>query len=219
MSEYVRPAGTPEAPRPHDPVLATPSTVRERQTPGLNGNGPDDGGLFGRWWQRRRQGPENHLLSHDFRTVHEALRWVAHQPAPERYEVVVRPQPMRFTAAGLDTVWDQLRRDGTLQAGVELFYDRATRHRQLEHYFVGVDVPRLRRHMFGMLVKVTGGPESAYTGRNLRNAHAHLGITGRDYDLTISILIDALRDVRVPEPAIADLSRRVSGAREEIVAD
>jgi len=218
MSGHVRPAGTGDRRHPHERVLETPSIVREKSSRGTEPGQAHEGRQV-RWWRRRRETKPSHALGHDFRSVQEAMRWVASQEAPDKYEVVVQPQVVRLSSVALETVWDQLRGDGTLQAGVDLFYDRATRHHRLEHYFVGVDITRLRRHMFGMLVKVTGGPESAYTGRDLRTAHAHLGITGRDYDLTISILVDALRDVRVPEDAIANLGQRVSGTRQEIVAD
>jgi hemoglobin len=220
MTEPGPPTETKNGFHPVDPFIVTPSVVRKASTQWIPSQESQETTRSRiRWWQRRHKPKgSGDAWSRSFPTVHEALRWVSRQQTPDRFEVVVRPQSLMSWAQDVETAWERLRTDGTLRSGVDLFYDRVTRHPRLARYFKGVDVVRLRRHMFGMLVKVTGGPDSAYTGGDLRTVHRNLGITHADYDLTIAILVEALRDVHVPEAAITDLGERIVGVRDEVVS-
>ena len=64
-----------------------------------------------------------------------------------------------------------------VKAVVEDFYARVLHDPQLAPFFIGVDLPRLKRHQALLVTKVLGGPDG-YTGRSLRRRaqwHGHHG--------------------------------------------
>jgi hemoglobin len=56
----------------------------------------------------------------------------------------------------------------------------------------------LGRQFTEMLCEVTGGP-AKYIGRDMRTAHAGLGITGGDWQAAVKNLTDALDKFKVPQ--------------------
>jgi hemoglobin len=79
-----------------------------------------------------------------------------------------------------------------------------------------LDLQWLRWHMLTLLAVVAGGP-SRYEGRDLREAHADLQITGEAFDRITWHLRQALQDLEVrPEDQQAILAA-VSARRSEVV--
>jgi hemoglobin len=69
----------------------------------------------------------------------------------------------------------------------------------LARYFAHLDetaLKHLRWHMIAFLAAATGGP-NRYTGREMRAAHAHLGITSQAFDRVATHLLDTLIDLGV----------------------
>jgi hemoglobin len=70
-------------------------------------------------------------------------------------------------------------------------------------YFAGVDMDRQAVMLAEFLALAFGGPH-AYTGRDLRTAHAHLpGLTDEHFDRVLSHLGSSLREFGVDEGDVA----------------
>lgn len=72
----------------------------------------------------------------------------------------------------------------------------------LKHYFSDLDddgVIDLKGHFLSALVTVTHVGLSVDTANRLEAAHAHLGITGADYDTVVSVLLSAVSTYTTPE--------------------
>ncbi len=67
-----------------------------------------------------------------------------------------------------------------------------------------------------LLTTILGGPEQ-YGGRDLREAHAGLGVTGEEYDRTVAHLVDVLTGLGVEGEALQTLQAAVLGTRGAIV--
>lgn len=99
-------------------------------------------------------------------------------------------------AASGETLFERLKgRDG-ISAAVQEFYMRVVHDPQLGHYFEGVEMWRLQRHMVAFLVQATGGPRQ-YDGRDMATAHSRLRITSRDFDRVAGHLVGTLQDFGV----------------------
>jgi hemoglobin len=118
-----------------------------------------------------------------------------------------------------DTLYDQLGRDGGLEAVVEELYRRVLPDPLLAPYFAHLDGDarrRLRRHMTAFLAAATGGPDR-YQGRELDRAHAGLGVTAVAFERVAAHLDDALRHCGVDDAKRAAILGAVAPLRPLIV--
>ena len=90
--------------------------------------------------------------------------------------------------AAAPSLYEQLGGADNIAAVVDDFYRRVLADDALAAMFAGVDLDRLRRHQSRFISYALGGPNQ-YTGRNMRAAHAGLGIT-----LIPTIVLDSVRD-------------------------
>lgn len=84
---------------------------------------------------------------------------------------------------------------------------------EVSGYFEGVELHKLRSHMAALLSQVLGGP-AEYTGRELGQAHAGLGISDADYSRVGAHLVAVLGEFDVP----ADIVEQVGGVLESVRA-
>src|SRR5258707_1176175 len=62
-----------------------------------------------------------------------------------------------------------------------------------KEHFVSGKVASLKRKLIDQIGAATGGPQK-YTGKNMKDAHAGLGITKADFDALVEALVKALDD-------------------------
>lgn len=102
------------------------------------------------------------------------------------------------------SIFDELGGDAALTAAVDGLYDRLVPDPLTGPYFDGVVMSDLKRHLRMFLAAALGGP-ALYRGRDMRSAHARLGITPEAWDRTVDHVIGVLADLGVD----ADLADRV----------
>jgi hemoglobin len=108
------------------------------------------------------------------------------------------------------------RRAGDVSGG-GAFYRKVLSDEVISSFFEGVDMERQMGKQKAFLTMVTGGPNS-YTGRNMRDAHAHLvktGLSDVHFDHVVKHLGDTLLELGVP----AELVAQVGAAAESMRAD
>jgi hemoglobin len=74
----------------------------------------------------------------------------------------------------------------------------------------------LKYHVTAMVCQATGGPE-AYTGRSMKVAHQHLGITEREWQAMAADFKKALDTFEVPEAEQQELFTIVESTKTDIV--
>lgn len=102
-------------------------------------------------------------------------------------------------------------------AGLVLrFYDRVLAAERLSPYFRNCDMRRLIEHQAKYLSAVMGGPAS-YSEDELREMHAHLGVTGGDFDEMLRQLRGAMEEAGFAREDIDVVMRRYASLRRVIV--
>jgi hemoglobin len=87
----------------------------------------------------------------------------------------------------------------------------------LAPYFRGVDIDRQASMLAEFLAMAFGGPH-AYSGRDLRTAHARLpGLTDMHFDLVVSYLADTLREFGVADGDIATVDAVAETVRDDVL--
>jgi hemoglobin len=75
----------------------------------------------------------------------------------------------------------------------------------------------LKYHVTAMVCQATGGP-CQYHGRSMKDSHAHLNITEKEWDRMVVIFKDVLTKHKVPEKETAELLEILSSTKADIVA-
>lgn len=79
-----------------------------------------------------------------------------------------------------------------------------------------VPAPGLKYHVTALVCQATGGP-CTYTGRGMKEAHAHLNITEREWQAMLADLRRVLTNFGVPEREQQELFAIVEGTKADIV--
>ena len=106
-----------------------------------------------------------------------------------------------------------------ISAVVDDFMERQFTDKQVGRFYIGHSTnskKRLRQLITEMLCEVTGGP-AKYIGRDMKTAHAGLGITGSDWKVAVKNLTAALDKFEVPQKEKDELLAVVAGLRSVIV--
>jgi len=116
----------------------------------------------------------------------------------------------------MPNIYEQLGQEGGIRKAVDAFYMNVVTDPQLAHYFSGVDMSKLRQHTTSLLVAVTGGP-STYAGRDLGQAHAHLGITGEHFMRVVGHLVRVLDAAKLDSASIDAVVGALAAHKADIV--
>lgn len=103
-----------------------------------------------------------------------------------------------------------------VQAAVTLIYRRVLDDPALAPYFAGVDLVRIAKHQRAFLAAAVAGSR-AYSGRDLRAAHAALRLGDAEVDLMISYAVAAPREVGVSQAGIESALDHLEQARGLVV--
>lgn len=99
------------------------------------------------------------------------------------------------------------------------FIGRLAADKQLNRFLVGLSADsqkRLRQNVVDQLCQATGGP-CLYIGRSMKTAHAGLGITESDWQLTVNHLVASLDKFKVPEKEKNEFLALASSLKPDIV--
>lgn len=151
----------------------------------------------------------------------EALAAAAGLPVEEYLQAALaahaRRQQQRPT--GPSSLYQRIRHAGGLRRLVDKLYPRVLADPSLLFYFKHLDdegLKGLRWHMLTLLAVVTGGP-TKYQGRDLHDAHAHLHITGDDFDRVLWHLQATLQELEVDQSDQQAILAAVQARRGEVV--
>ena len=113
-------------------------------------------------------------------------------------------------------LYERLGGEAGIRSLLVAFYGRVLADPDLKPFFIKTSMDKLLRmqeEFFGMALD---GPHR-YTGRELRDVHAGLGITGRHFHRFVQHLLETLQDGGAEADDIRDVVRRVNAVRGGIV--
>ncbi len=101
---------------------------------------------------------------------------------------------------------------------VDSFYRRLLANDTLRPFFQGVNMQKLADHQVNFIAMAMGAPSSIYTGRSLKEAHAHLSVTKEAFALVAKALEESLREAGVEDTDVTTMLSAVSSLAGEIVS-
>lgn len=106
-----------------------------------------------------------------------------------------------------------------IAAVVDEFVQRLATDPQLGRFFQGhsvSSVKKIRQLVVDQLCEATGGP-CYYTGRDMKTAHAGMGISEADWDASVKHLVATLDKFKVPEKEKNEVLGAISTMKDQIV--
>jgi hemoglobin len=116
----------------------------------------------------------------------------------------------------VETLFARLGGEAAIEAAVVRFYDKVMADPTLSPFFAHLDLENQIRKQIAFLTLAFGGPNN-YTGRQLRTAHAPLGLSEQHFDAVANHLKDTLEELGVDPSTIGEVLGVVAGTRKDVL--
>ena len=123
------------------------------------------------------------------------------------------------TTAAAPTLYKRLGGYDALAAVTDDFLQRLIGDTQFARFFGGHStdsLKKIRQLIVDQLCAATGGP-CVYVGRDMKTTHAGLGITEKDWEVSVKHLVATLDKFNVPAKEKDEVLAAVSGLKKDIV--
>lgn len=114
------------------------------------------------------------------------------------------------------TLYERLGGKPAIEAVVGDFLAKVGSDGRVRHQPSPERVPVLKNLLTELVCEAAGGP-CTYTGRDMRSAHAGMGITGDEFDAVVDDLVRTLNEYKVPEREKGELLALLGPMRKGIV--
>ncbi len=128
---------------------------------------------------------------------------------PEASAPVEAPAPPK-------SLYERLGGGAAIKAVVDEFVANVGADARINKYFANADLEKLKEHLVNQIGQASGGPE-VYTGRDMKTAHAGMGIDEAAFNALVEDLVKALDKFSVPEQEKNELLGLLGPMKGDIV--
>jgi hemoglobin len=114
------------------------------------------------------------------------------------------------------SLYQRLGEKPAITAVVDDFVARVAADSRSNGRFANANIPRLKMNLVDQICAASGGP-CVYTGRDMRTAHAGMGISNADFDALVGDLVATLNKFKVPDREKQELLSVLGPMRKDIV--
>ncbi len=119
----------------------------------------------------------------------------------------------------MTALYEQIGGQAAVEAAVDVFYRKVLADERIAHFFDDVDMERQANKQKAFLTMAFGGPNS-YTGKDLREGHAHLvarGLNGGHFQAVAENLQGTLEELNVAPELIEQVMTLVGSTRNDVL--
>ena len=114
------------------------------------------------------------------------------------------------------TLYERLGGAAALTAVVDDFVANVAADQKINHFFAKTDIPTFKKNLTDQLCAATGGG-CTYAGKDMKTAHAGLGISNADWDALVGDLGKSLNKFKVKKADQKALVALLAPMRGDIV--
>jgi len=117
------------------------------------------------------------------------------------------------------TLYERIGGEAAVNAAVELFYRKVLNDYRINRFFDNSDMDKQIAKQKAFFTMAFGGPNN-YTGRDMRNTHAHLvkmGLDDSHFDAVMEHLGATLGELNVPADLIAEAAAIAESTRKDVL--
>lgn len=119
----------------------------------------------------------------------------------------------------MNSLYEKLGGRDAVNAAVDIFYRKMLSDDRVSGFFDNTDMDKQIDKQKAFLTMAFGGPNN-YTGRDMASAHKHLvekGLTDKHVDIVIEHLGATLKELGVPDDAIAQVAGIANSVRDQVL--
>jgi len=124
--------------------------------------------------------------------------------------------PTRDMSTSTPTLYQRLGEKPAITAVVDDFVGRVAADNRINGKFANANIPRLKMNLVDQICSASGGP-CTYTGRDMKTAHAGMGISDAEFDALVEDLVATLNKFKVGEREKNELLSVLGPMRKDIV--
>jgi hemoglobin len=110
----------------------------------------------------------------------------------------------KWSADRQKSLYQRLGGKVAVEAAVDLFYLKVLADNRIRDFFENIPMTKQRRKQKEFLSAAFGGPES-WTGKDMRSAHADLGLKEEHFNAVAENLQKTLEELKVPQELVAEV--------------
>ncbi|WP_455221030.1 group I truncated hemoglobin [Kaarinaea lacus] len=117
------------------------------------------------------------------------------------------------------SLYEKIGGEAAVNAAVDIFYRKVLADDRINQFFDGVDMERQAAKQKAFLIFAFGGPNN-YTGKDMRDGHAHLVARGLDdshFDAVMENLGATLKELNVPDELITEAAAIAESTRNDVL--
>jgi hemoglobin len=117
------------------------------------------------------------------------------------------------------SLYDQIGGEAAVDAAVDIFYRKVLADDRINKFFEDVDMETQAAKQKSFLTVAFGGPNK-YTGKDMRDGHAHLvarGLNDSHFDAVMEHLGATLKELNVPDELIAKAAAIAESTRNDVL--
>ncbi|MEM9001710.1 MAG: group 1 truncated hemoglobin [Bacteroidota bacterium] len=114
------------------------------------------------------------------------------------------------------TLFDKLGGKGAVDAAVDIFYTKVLADESINHFFTQTDMNTQRAKQKTFLAYAFGCPMN-YTGKSMREAHAHMDLTEDHFNSVATHLVDTLNELQVPQTLIDQVVTIAVSTKDDVL--
>lgn len=117
------------------------------------------------------------------------------------------------------SLYERIGGEPAVNAAVDIFYRKVLSDHRINRFFDNADMDQQIAKQKAFFTMAFGGPNN-YTGKDMRNAHAHLvkmGLNESHFDAVMEHLGATLVELNVPQDLIAEAAGIALGARGDVL--
>jgi hemoglobin len=123
---------------------------------------------------------------------------------------------MASPAAAQSSLYQRLGGYPAIKAVVDDFVGNVAADKRINRFFAGTNIPRLKQNLVDQICSGTGGP-CIYTGRDMKSAHAGMGVNSNHFNALVQDLQKTLKKFKVPKKEQGELLAVLGPMKKDIV--
>jgi len=114
------------------------------------------------------------------------------------------------------TVYEQIGGEKAIDAVVDAFYVKVLKSPIVKSFFENIDMEKQRKKQKNFIGFALGGPNN-YEGKDMKKAHIKMKLEDKHFDEIVNLLVETLKDFKVPDELIGKVGAKLSPLRSDIV--
>src|SRR6478609_9556220 len=114
------------------------------------------------------------------------------------------------------SLYERLGGEVAVDAAIDIFYRKVLADSRISEFFDTVDMDAQRAKQKAFLTVAFGGPNK-YSGKDMRTAHAKMNLTEEHFNAVMENLGNTLKELTVPDAAIAEAAAIALSVKNEVL--